>query len=278
MKSRPQRLRMALTIAGSDPSGGAGLEADLKTFQAHGVFGLALPTLWTIQNTRGVQRVRWADPDFFREQAKALFADLRPDAIKIGALGSRAMLRRVAALLRSPAARDIPVVLDPILRSTSGAALLEAGAQPELARSVFPRCRILTPNLPEFAALCGQPVTIAEAPELLRAFAAGKPYAILLKGGHGDDAGSDDFLFDHGRLWRLRGPRFGLTPHGTGCALSSALAARLARGESLLAACRGAKAFVGQAILHARNLGRGRPVLDFGFSESGPGKTRRRSG
>src|SRR6266852_4543716 len=123
---------IVLTLAGSDPSGGAGLEADLKTFHQHGVYGMAIPTLLTVQNARGVQQVRFLDPAFLAAQWRALFEEVPPTAIKIGALGSRAMLLKIAALLHSPAAREIPVVLDPVILSASGKSLLAEDALKDL--------------------------------------------------------------------------------------------------------------------------------------------------
>lgn len=257
---------VALTIAGSDPGGGAGQEADLKIFLRHGVYGLNLTTLLTVQNTLGVRAVRGLDPGFLEKQWKALFADFRPGVIKLGALGSLPMARRVIKLLNAKEARGIPVVFDPVLGSTSGSPLLDPKALALLRRALLPRGRVATPNLPEFDALFGPfptSTTSMTAPERLRAL--GKlPYAVLLKGGHAGGARSDDWLWENGRLTTLKGARLPVgNAHGTGCALASAIAANLAKGKGLVAACREAKAFVARGIARAPALGKGYGPIDF---------------
>ena len=280
-----RRLRppVALTIAGCDPSGGAGQEADLKAFLRHGVYGLNLTTLLTVQNTHGVQAVQPLDPDFLERQWTALFADFTPAVIKLGALGALPMVRRVAALLERPEARHIPVVLDPVLGSTSGSPLLAAEALRVFRTKLLPRCRVVTPNVPEFEALFGtsrgkvrdkargnananaaSKETI-DWPARLRALGP-LPYAVLLKGGHAGFTGAriPDWLWDGGRLYTLQGTRHPVgNIHGTGCSLASALAAGLARGKSLPAAARAAKAFVNHGIATAPALGHGNGPLNF---------------
>jgi hydroxymethylpyrimidine/phosphomethylpyrimidine kinase len=253
---------MVLSISGSDPSGGAGIEADLKTFHRHGIYGMAIPTLLTAQNTLGVRGVCFLDPDFLAEQWRTLLTDLRPSAIKIGALGSKRMVLQVVKLLSSPAAAGIPVVLDPIMGSTSGAGLLESNAFPVLASRLIPLCRLITPNAPEFSALCGMNIKSDTAVASLRAFGRDKPYAILLKGGHFSGSESLDLLWDQGHVTRLRGVRLPGDIHGTGCVLASSVAANLALGCSLLTACRRAKSFLHKAIATAPRLGNGRPPLN----------------
>lgn len=254
---------VALTLAGSDPSGGAGQEADLKTFLRHGVYGLNLTTLLTVQNTRGVQSVRPLDPGFLELQWKALFADIAPGVIKIGALGALPMVRRVAKLLRSPEARRLPVVLDPVLGSTSGSPLLAAEALKVFRRELLPRCRVVTPNLPEFEALFGPFPAGRSVEQNLRSLGR-LPYAILLKGGHASGRESPDWLWENGRLVTLPGKRFPVgNIHGTGCTLASAIAANLALGKSLRTACKNAKAFVARGIAAAPGLGKGSGPLNF---------------
>ena len=240
------RIPIALTISGSDPSGGAGLEADLKTFFENGVRGMALPTLLTAQNNREVRAVRYLDPSFLKLQWQTLFADSRPDVIKIGALGSRAMVQRIVKLLRSPEAKGIPVVLDPVLLSTSGKRLLERSAVTDLVTQLFPLCRVITPNGPELSLLSGKKLDLENAQAELFRFAHAKPYAVLLKGGHLTGSESVDFLCEQERVTQFRGVRIlhPTNPHGSGCALASALAANLALGRSLPQACRRAKAYV----------------------------------
>ena len=254
---------VVLSISGSDPSGGAGQEADLKAYLRHGVYGLNLTTLLTVQNSLGVQAVLPLDPDFLERQWKALFADIPPDVIKIGALGALPMVERVAKLLNRPEARDIPVVLDPVLGSTSGSPLLAARALTVFKRRLLPRCRLVTPNLPEFGTLFGASPEGAAPEDRLRAL--GKlPYAILLKGGHALGAHSPDWLWENGRLTVFPGKRLAAkNAHGTGCTLAASIAANLARGKSLRAACREAKAFVAHGLATAPGLGKGSGPLNF---------------
>lgn len=260
-----KRPPVALTIAGSDPSGGAGQEADLKAFLRHGVYGLNLTTLLTVQNTRGVKNVHPLDPDFLTQQWKALFSDIPPDVIKLGALGALPMVKRVARLLNTPEARDLPVVLDPVLGSTSGSPLLAAEALRVFKRTLLPRCRVVTPNFPEFETLFG-PFPAGQTPaQSLRSLGM-LPYAILLKGGHAaeDVDGSPDWLWDGGKLFVLPGVRYPVgNIHGTGCTLAATVAANLAQGKNLLAACRAAKAFVARGIATAPPIGQGSGPLNF---------------
>lgn len=290
-RAKHRRPPVALTIAGSDPSGGAGQEADLKTFLRHGVYGMNLTTLLTVQNTLGVQSVKPLDPDYLEAQWKALFADIRPDVIKLGALGALPMVKRVAKLLDAPEARGIPVVLDPVLGSTSGSPLLAAEALKLFKSKLLPRCRVVTPNLPEFVTLFG-PIPEGHNPVAALRGLGHLPYAVFVKGGHlGADndakkssgtagatrpAGADkrathavddgcpDWLWDKGRLFTFPGVRYPVgNIHGTGCTLAAAVAANLALGKSLPAACRNAKDFVARGIATAPDLGRGSGPLDF---------------
>ena len=262
-RTTTRRPPVALTIAGSDPSGGAGQEADLKTFLRHGVYGMNLTTLLTVQNTHGVRSVRMMDPDFLEAQWNVLFADIRPDVIKLGALGAPDMVRRVARLLNRPEARDLPVVLDPVLGSTSGSPLLAAEALAFFRKTLLPRCRVVTPNLPEFETLFGPFDPALSPPARLRALGA-RPYAVLLKGGHAGGDECPDWLWDGGRLVTLPGVRIPVgNVHGTGCTLASAVAARLAGGKSLRASCRLAKEFVTRGIATAPDIGSGSGPLNF---------------
>ncbi len=258
------RSPVVLSLSGSDPSGGAGIEADLVTFHRHGVYGMALPTLLTAQNSAGIRQVRFLDPDFLAKQWRAVFDDVRPAAIKIGALGSRSMVLRVQRLLSSPEAKGIPIVLDPVLGSTAGVSLFENGALPLLKR-ILSLCRVVTPNAGEFSRLSGETAASLKSDDAiaaLRAFGKDKPYAILLKGGHFEGSESTDWLWDQGRLTRLKGPRLPSSAHGTGCALASSIAAHLALGHSLPSACRKAKIFVQSSLAQAVSVGRGRKFLN----------------
>lgn len=261
---RPKRIPIVLSISGSDPSGGAGIEADLKTFHQYRVYGMAIPTLLTVQNTTGVRKIRFLDSDFLEEQWKAIFADLRPHAIKIGALGSREMVLRISKLLGRKEARGIPVVLDPVMGSTSGTPLLEPDALSILIQRIFPHCRIITPNIDEFSTLCGHEVKMDPVEKTLRSFGKDKPYSILLKGGHFTGTESIDWLWHQNRLVRFKSPRLPGHAHGTGCVLASAIAANLAHGNAVTASCRNAKAFVHEALSNAVKLGKGQKVLNLG--------------
>jgi hydroxymethylpyrimidine/phosphomethylpyrimidine kinase len=244
----------ALSIAGSDPTGGAGLQLDLRVFAAHGVHGMAVPTALTVQDTRGVHRVLPAFPNVVGEQLATLLADLSPDAIKLGMLATDDVVIRVAGVLERCSA---PRVVDPVLRASDGAVLLERRAYANLLERVVAGATLVTPNLSEAEALTGE-----SSPEkAARALRECGAQAVLVKGGHADGP-PDDYLLDaSGGRW-LRGSRRGEGPvHGTGCALSSAIAARLARREPLEAAVVGAKRFLEEAIARAVKLGAGARLL-----------------
>jgi len=263
-KPRRPRPPVALTIAGSDPSGGAGQEADLKAFLRHGVYGMNLTTLLTVQNTHGVKAVEPLNPDFLERQWDALFEDIRPDVIKLGALGALPMVKRVIKLLDSREARGIPVVLDPVLGSTSGSPLLAAAALKLFREKLLPRSVVVTPNRPEFETLFGPIATTPSA--ALRALEP-EGYGILLKGGHDAASGNrdcPDWLWHKGRLHTFAGRRYPVgNIHGTGCTLAASVAANLALGKSLPAACRAAKEFVAHGIATAPAIGHGSGPLNF---------------
>ncbi|WP_407155579.1 bifunctional hydroxymethylpyrimidine kinase/phosphomethylpyrimidine kinase [Bradyrhizobium sp. STM 3557] len=243
---------IALTIAGSDSSGGAGIQADLKTFAAFGVYGASVITALTAQNTRGVRGVHLVPPDVVAAQLDAVFDDLTVGAVKIGMVASRGAVEAIAASLvsRQPA----HVVLDPVMVATSGDRLLAEDAVDGLRRLLIPRATLITPNLPEAAALLGEAVAtsetaIAEQGRRLLAFGCG---AVLIKGGHGDGPESTDYLITGEATLPLTAPRLATrNTHGTGCTLSSAVAAGLAKGEDLASAVRGAKTFITEAIAAA---------------------------
>ena len=239
----------ALTIAGSDSSGGAGIQADLKTFAALGVYGASVITALTAQNTQGVTGIHQVPADFVTAQIDAVFADLDVGAVKIGMVAEPSVIEAIAAGLQrwSPG----HVVLDPVMVATSGDRLLAEDAVEALRAKLVPRATILTPNLPEAAALLGEPVASSEAAiesQGRRLLALGCP-AVLIKGGHGQGSESIDYLVRESGAIALAAPRVATqNTHGTGCSLSSAIAAGLARGEDLETAVRGAKAFVSAAI------------------------------
>jgi hydroxymethylpyrimidine/phosphomethylpyrimidine kinase len=242
---------IALTIAGSDSSGGAGIQADLKTFAALGVYGASVITALTAQNTKGVTAIHEVPADFIAAQIDAVFADLDVGAVKIGMLGSAAAAGAVAAGLDRHRPRH--VVLDPVLVASTGADLLRADAMDGL-RSLLSRADVVTPNLFEAATLLDAPLArdedamLAQAQKLL-AFGAG---AVLIKGGHGGGPDSVDLLVEADGCARFTAPRIATkNTHGTGCTLAAAVAAGLAKRLSLNAAVRKAKAYVSAAIAAA---------------------------
>lgn len=248
-------IRNVLSIAGSDPSGGAGIQADLKAFAAQGVYGMAAITALTAQNTQGVFGVHLVPPEFVRSQITAVFADIRVHAVKIGMIATADIAEAVAEALLPFS--DTPVVLDPVMVAKGGASLLDPAATAALVGKLLPRADVITPNLPEAAALLGTRVATSrgemaeQAALLLKAGAR----AVLLKGGHlgGEDSpdllatGEDSVWLDGARIMTAN-------THGTGCTLSSALAAELAKGWPLPDAARTAKTYLRAAIAGADQL------------------------
>ncbi len=246
---------IAVTVAGSDSSGGAGIQADLKTFAALGVYGASVITALTAQNTQGVRAIHDVPPDFIRAQIDAVFSDLDIGAVKIGMLSQAATIEVVAQGLAAHHAKNI--VLDPVMVATSGDRLLVPEAVEALRKLLIPRALVVTPNLPEAAALTGASVARNEremevqARELL-AFGARN---VLIKGGHGSGDQSLDLLIGQGEVVRLSARRIATSNlHGTGCTLSSAIAAGLAKGLDLRAAAQDAKEYVTAAIAAADKL------------------------
>jgi hydroxymethylpyrimidine/phosphomethylpyrimidine kinase len=246
---------IALTIAGSDSSGGAGIQADLKTFAALGVYGASVITALTAQNTTGVFGIHDVPPEFVAQQIDAVFSDLTIDAVKIGMLARADVIATVARGLDRHQARN--VVLDPVMVATSGDRLLRADAVDALRQELFSRALLITPNLPEAAALLETAPAQSEAEMQVqgeRLLAAGAK-AVLIKGGHGEGAEAVDLLIEVTGITRLAAPRISTTnTHGTGCTLSSAIAAGLAKELSLSEAVCAAKAYVTAAIAAATGL------------------------
>ncbi len=246
---------IALTIAGSDSSGGAGIQADLKTFAAVGVHGASVLTALTAQNTQGVTAIHEVPPDFIAAQIDAVFADLDIGAVKIGMLSRAGAIEAVAAGLARHRAKN--VVLDPVMVATSGSALLAPDAMDKLRREFIPRALVVTPNLPEAAALTGASLARNEQEMEIQAreiLSLGPKY-VLIKGGHAAGEDSVDLLIGQGEVLRLSAHRVGSrNTHGSGCTLSSAIAAGLAKGASLQEAVREAKAYVTAAIAAADRL------------------------
>jgi hydroxymethylpyrimidine/phosphomethylpyrimidine kinase len=246
---------IAVTIAGSDSGGGAGLQGDLKTFSALGVYGACVVTALTAQNTAGVSAIHDVPADFVAAQMGAVFGDLHVDAVKIGMLSQPAVIHAVAAGLERW--RQSKVVLDPVMVASTGEALLAPDAIEVLKRVLIPLVLVLTPNLPEAAALLGMPV--AESEDDMRkqaqALLALGAHAVVLKGGHGEGCDSVDLLVDRNGAVALPLTRIATrNTHGTGCAFSAAIAAGLAKGMDLEAAVRSAKRYVHAAIAAADTL------------------------
>jgi hydroxymethylpyrimidine/phosphomethylpyrimidine kinase len=265
-----------LSIAGSDPSGGAGIQADLKTFAALGAYGMAALAGLTAQNTRGVTAIQPLPADFVAAQIDAVFADIRVDAVKLGMLGDVDVVAAVAGCLRRWQARNI--VLDPVMLAKSGAALLAESAVARLRAELLPLATIVTPNLPEAGALlgCEPPAELPAMREAARALHALGPRWVLLKGGHlpGDDC--TDVLYD-GRTFNDFPARRIATAntHGTGCTLSAAIAAGLGQGLAVPQAVAQAKAYLTAAIAAAGTLevGHGHgPVQHFPARWAMPGR------
>jgi hydroxymethylpyrimidine/phosphomethylpyrimidine kinase len=262
----PPRL---LTIAGSDSGGGAGIQADLKTFAAHGVYGMSAITALTAQNTREVRAVHEVPPEMVAAQIDAVWEEIGVDGVKIGMLANAAVVRAVAGRLQAHLGeRTVPVVLDPVMVAKSGDALLRDDAVEAILTGLLPLCTVVTPNLPELARMTGRAVGTEEERRAAAAELAGrKRIAVLAKGGHAEGNEVVDLLLEGGRVHRFTGSRLDArSSHGTGCSLSSALAARLALAsgepEPLPRAVEGAIAWLRGALAAAYPLGSGTGPVD----------------
>jgi hydroxymethylpyrimidine/phosphomethylpyrimidine kinase len=240
---------VALTIAGSDSSGGAGIQADLKSFAALGVYGASVITALTAQNTRGVTGIHQVPADFVTAQIDAVFSDLEIGAVKIGMVADLGVIAAIAASLAKWQPKH--VVFDPVMVATSGDRLLKADAVEVLRAKLIPLASLITPNLPEAAVLLDEGVAATEsaiADQGIRLLALGAR-AVLIKGGHGQGAESIDYFVTSGGTIALAAPRVATrNTHGTGCSLSSAIAAGLAKGQDMESAVRSAKAWISAAI------------------------------
>jgi hydroxymethylpyrimidine/phosphomethylpyrimidine kinase len=251
-------IPVALTIAGSDSSAGAGIQADLKTFAAFGVYGASVITALTAQNTQGVTGIHQVPADFVTAQIDAVFSDLDVRAVKIGMVSERMVIEAIVAGLQRWSPKH--VVLDPVMVATSGDRLLSPDAVEALRLKLIPRAALITPNLPEAAALLDEQIASGEGQiesqgKSLLAMGAS---AVLIKGGHGNGAESIDYLIRETGIVALAAPRIATkNTHGTGCSLSSAIAAGLAKGDDLETAVRHAKAWLTAAIAAADRLGVG---------------------
>ena len=263
-------LSPVLTIAGSDSSGGAGIQADLKTFLANGVYGMSAVTALTAQNTTGVTAIQEAPPEFLAAELDAVFTDIPPRAVKVGMVASAALIEVIAAKLQGYHAPH--VVVDPVMVATSGAALIAGDAMEALKTKLLPLAEVITPNLPELTRLTKVGILNMETMEqAARQAAEAFGVAVLAKGGHFKDGAAIDLLaFPDGRLESYAAPRStNPNTHGTGCTLSSAIAANLAKGKPLAEAVGDAKAYLTGAIQADLDLGAGRGPLHHGWNLSG---------
>ena len=262
------KKKTALTIAGSDCSGGAGIQADLKTMTMNGVYAMSAITALTAQNTTGVRGIQESTPDFLKQQLDAVFEDIYPDAVKIGMVASSELIRVIADRLRHHGAKN--VVVDPVMVATSGAALMKTDAVETLIAELLPISTLVTPNIPEAEVLSGMKIEreedmVAAAKKIGDNFRC----AVLLKGGHSiNDA--NDLLYADGELTWFAGKRIpNPNTHGTGCTLSSAIAANLAKGFPLTESVRRAKAYISDALSAMLDLGSGSGPMDHAFDLQG---------
>jgi len=263
-------MRTALTIAGSDPSGGAGIQADLKTFAAHGVYGVSAITAITVQNTLGVESIAPLSADLVGAQIETLAGDFDIHAVKIGMLATSAIVEAVAAAIT---ALELPlVVVDPVLVSSSGERLLDDDGVGALCGEMLPRARVVTPNIPEAEALSGLRITSSDsAREAARRIQTLGPRAVIITGSHAPGDAIVDLLLDDDDFYAFTTERVkSRSTHGTGCTYASAIAAALAAGFSLADAAATAQRYVAGAIAHAPAIGRGRGPLNH-FWQHRPG-------
>ena len=264
-------MRTALTIAGSDSSGGAGIQADIKTMLANGVYAMSAITALTAQNTTGVTAIMDVTPDFLKEQIENVFTDIRPDAVKIGMVSASPLIETIAEELKKFDAANI--VVDPVMVATSGAKLISDEAVATLKEKLLPLAAVLTPNIPEAEVLAGlEPGSIRNEEDMLsaaRTISENYHCAVLCKGGHQiNDA--NDLLYHDGTYRWFYGKRIdNPNTHGTGCTLSSAIASNLAKGCDLETAVQRAKEYISGALAAMLDLGKGSGPMDHGFALHG---------
>ena len=258
-------MRTAVTIAGSDSSGGAGIQADIKTMMANGVYAMSAITALTAQNTTGVTSILNATPEFLGQELDAIFTDIYPDAVKIGMVSESGLIRTIAAKLRQYEAKNI--VVDPVMVATSGARLISEEAVETLKKELFPLACILTPNIPETEVLTGMEVKNTEDMiEAAKRISEEYHCAVLCKGGHQlNDA--NDLLYADGTYRWFNGKRINNpNTHGTGCTLSSAIASNLAKGFSLEESVERAKDYISGALAAMLDLRKGSGPMHHGFA------------
>ena len=262
------KMKTALTIAGSDCSGGAGIQADLKTMTMHGVYAMSAITALTAQNTTGVRAIQESTPDFLKQQIDAVFEDIYPDAVKIGMVASSELIHVIADRLKFYNARN--VVVDPVMVASAGSSLMKQNTVQTLIKGLLPISTLVTPNIPEAQVLSG--MTIGNKGDMIAAAKQiGDSYhcAVLLKGGHSiNDA--NDLLYADGEIRWFEGRRIdNPNTHGTGCTLSSAIASNLAKGFSLTESVQRAKDYISCALAAMLDLGEGSGPMNHAFSLSG---------
>lgn len=249
-------MKTALTIAGSDSSGGAGIQADIKTMTCNGIYAMSAITALTAQNTTGVTAIQEVQPEFLKEQIKDVVTDIFPDAVKTGMVSSSALIKTIAESIKEFSLKNI--VVDPVMIATSGAKLISDDAVETLEKELIPLSTVITPNIPEAQVLCGEKITSEkEMQDAAKSISRKFSCAVLLKGGHNlNDA--NDYLFDGSEGTWFYGKRIANpNTHGTGCTLSSAIASNLAKGFSLPQSVKNAKDYISNALEAMLDLGKG---------------------
>lgn len=262
------RMKTALTIAGSDCSGGAGIQADLKTMTMNGVYAMSAITALTAQNTTGVTGILEVSQDFLRQQIDMIFDDIRPDAVKIGMVSNSALIETIAECLTRHKAQNI--VVDPVMVATAGSVLMKSEAVETLEKRLLPISTLVTPNIPEAEVLSGMEIKSKEdMVKAAKAIGARHACAVLVKGGHSVNDANDLLYADGEAVWfegrRIDNPN----THGTGCTLSSAIAANMAKGFDLISAIRRSKEYISGALAAMLDLGRGSGPMNHAFDLSG---------
>lgn len=262
------KMKTVLSIAGTDPSGGAGIQADIKTMTMNGVYAMSVITAMTAQNTTGVKSIQESTPEFLRDQLDCVFEDIFPDAVKLGMLSSSELIEVTAARLRFYRPKNI--VLDPVMVATAGSPLIKNEAVETMMKELAPLASLITPNIPEAEVLSG--MTIKDRSDMRSAakmLCEHYGYSVLIKGGHSISDASD-LLWSHGNALWFEGKRIdNPNTHGTGCTLSSAIAANLAKGFSLEASIGRAKDYISRALSAQLDLGRGRGPMKHNFDLRG---------
>ncbi len=261
-------MRTALTIAGSDSSGGAGIQADIKTMTANGVYAMSAITALTAQNTTGVTGIMEVTPEFLAEELDCIFTDIRPDAIKTGMVSSTAIIEMIADKIKQYDGKNI--VVDPVMVATSGSKLISDEAIDTLKEKLLPLATVITPNIPEAEVLSGMKISSeAEMEEAANKIYESFGCAVLLKGGHQINDANDLLYSENETIW-FKGKRIdNPNTHGTGCTLSSAIASNLAKGESLEDSVRYAKNYISGALADMLDLGKGSGPLNHAFAIEG---------